>query len=171
MKDLVKRKRAQIVLSDPSSKHSFILDDRMVYAARQEKHREERGQKKKKRKDCGLVAFPQSLAEYRQNDFFFLAWTVWFHLVSRLEKEIKKDSRHKQHRTKGEVILSLSYEQRKTFYARFDRWGFVFKIHQPWVAEIFKKEFGLLAEMTFPHPCPLIMYGEIICGHDMIPKK
>ena len=68
------------------------------------------------------------------------------------------------------TIIFKIYEQRKTFFPKFDRWGFVFKIHQPWAAEILKKESGLLDEMLFPHPCPLLMYENIICGHDLIPK-
>lgn len=170
MKELRKERRAKEILNDPTAKDSFVLDNLLVRDARREQHQRERGKKKKQKKDCGLVAFPSALAEQRQKDFFFLTWTVWFRLVSKLEEGLKKDPRYKQHQAKREIIFSLSYEQKKTFPPKFDRWGFVFKIHQLWVAEILKKEFGLLEEMAFPHPCPLQMYEDIICGHDLIPK-
>lgn len=166
----MREKRAREVLTDPSAKDSFLLTDLMVREYQQERHQQKRG-KKKQRTDV-TIHLPHSLAEYRQKDHLFLTWNTWFWLVVVLEKELKKRSPEtfKRCRIKKEMIFSLSYAQRKTFPARFEHWGFIFQIHEPWAVEALKKDFGLLPEMTFPHPDPLVMYTEMICHHDLIPQ-
>lgn len=165
-------KRARDILADPSSKDSILLTDLMVREARREKHQQKRGKKKKEQKKDCVIHLPNSLAEHCQKDHLFLTWNIWFGLVAVLENKLKKYSPAELNQCQKEkkLIFSLSYTQRKTFLARFEHWGFIFKIHEPWAIKVLKKDFGLLPEMLFPHPDPILMYTEIICHHDLIPQ-